>query len=205
MFRACAVQRRLTHVATRPDVTQRDPQVAGHFRNTCRACALAKATRARRSKSKLRPASRPFEILDADYITVDEPSFSGYRHAFTVTDRSSRYRWSIPLKAIRHGPAAFVKFMAERKAEGLISGAVALQGDNAMLTEPFRKACRESNVRPQSCAPYAHWQNGIAERGFCTLMESTRAMLINARLPKTYWALAFVNATAIQNVVGRER
>ena len=84
------------------------------------------------------------------------------------TDRYSKYRWVFPIKSTSLGPAVFEKFIADRKAEGLIQGTVVLQGDNAMLTQAFRAACRHAGVVPQACAPNAHWQNGIAERDFRT-------------------------------------
>lgn len=171
---------------------------------TCRGCALAKLTRAPRSKTKRADATRPFEYIDTDYFEVQDKSFSGCTTAITFTDRYSKYRWVFPIKSTSLGPAVFEKFIADRRAEGLIQGTVVLQGDNAMLTQAFRAACRRAGVVPQACAPYAHWQNGIAERGFRTLAESTKAMLLAARLPKSFWALAFQHAAHVMNGVGRE-
>ena len=172
---------------------------------SCRGCLLAKATRAPRSKRKRTPTSRPFEILDVDYFEVNDPSFSGCRTAMTITCRHTRFRWSFLLRSKELGPGVFSNFMKERRAEGIVAGSVTLQGDNAMLTKRFRQACRSVRVKPQACAPYAHWQNGIAERGFRTLLESTKAVLFAKRLPTSFWGLAFLHCTHVLNGVGRAR
>ena len=172
---------------------------------SCRGCLLAKATRAPRSKRKRTPTSRPLEFLDIDYFEVKDPSFSGCRTAMTITCRHTKFRWSFLLASKKLGPSVFANFMKERRAEGLVTGRVTVQGDNAMLSRQFRAACRDSRVKVQSCAPHAHWQNGIAERGFRTLAESTKAVLFEKRLPKSFWGLAFLHCTHVLNGVGRSR
>ena len=109
------------------------------------------------------------------------------------------------MKSTAMGAAAFEAWFEERRAEGLVTGPITLQADNAMLSSAFKRVCRRNGVRPQACAPHAHWQNGIAERGLRTVMESTRSMLIAAKLPNPYWAMAYVHATKLQNIIGRER
>jgi len=53
--------------------------------------------------------------------------------------------------------------------------------------------------------PYAHQQNGKAEKSMCTLLDITRTMLADVGLPPKYWADAVHTAAYTHNFVPSSR
>ena len=54
-------------------------------------------------------------------------------------------------------------------------------------------------METQKTAPYAHWQNGKAERRVRTLEDSATAILAGSSLPKSFWAEATSFAQYVRN------
>ncbi|KAG8175272.1 hypothetical protein JTE90_023946 [Oedothorax gibbosus] len=50
-----------------------------------------------------------------------------------------------------------------------------------------------------SCPPYVAALNGLAERLNRILIEKARAMILDARLPKTYWGNSVQTAAYLKN------
>ena len=48
-------------------------------------------------------------------------------------------------------------------------------------------------------------QNGMAERANRTIVEMVRCLLLEAKLPKTYWPRAIATACYLRNLVVTER
>lgn len=58
---------------------------------------------------------------------------------------------------------------------------------------------KDKGIKHQLTVPYSSQQNGVAERKNRSLCEMTRAMLLQANLPKEFWGEAVTTATYIQN------
>ena len=54
-------------------------------------------------------------------------------------------------------------------------------------------------------APYAHGQNGMAERGMRTIIEGTRCLLVDSGLPPSLWADAAATVIYLRNFVPSAR
>ena len=76
-----------------------------------------------------------------------------------------------------------------------------LRSDNGgeYVSEEFKEIMIENCVNHQTSAPYCPHQNGTAERGFRTLFEMARCMLIDADLPRYLWSYAIMAAVFIRN------
>ncbi|KAJ9558364.1 hypothetical protein OSB04_012978 [Centaurea solstitialis] len=61
--------------------------------------------------------------------------------------------------------------------------------------------CEEKGIERQYSAPRTPQQNGVAERRNRTLIEATRTMLADSKLPITFWAEAVNTACYVQNIV----
>ena len=51
----------------------------------------------------------------------------------------------------------------------------------------------------QTSTPYSPPQNGIAERKNRSIVEMAKVMLINSKLPKSFWVEAITTAAYLQN------
>ena len=67
------------------------------------------------------------------------------------------------------------------------------------MSEEFKEIMIEICINHQNSAPYCPHQNGTAERGFRTLFEMARCMLIDADLPRYLWSYAVMAAVFIRN------
>jgi hypothetical protein len=57
----------------------------------------------------------------------------------------------------------------------------------------------KNHIKHEKSAPYSPHQNGTAERGWRTLFEMSRCLLLNAKLPKELWNYAVMTSTYIRN------
>ena len=58
------------------------------------------------------------------------------------------------------------------------------------ISEKFNRFCEDAGIEHQLTAPYSPQQNGVVERKNRTVMEMTRCLLHDKRLPKKFWAEA---------------
>ena len=63
----------------------------------------------------------------------------------------------------------------------------------------FKDYCRSYGIRHQLTAAYTPQQNGVAERKNRTIMEMTRALVKERRIPKEYWGEAVACAVYLLN------
>ena len=63
----------------------------------------------------------------------------------------------------------------------------------------FQALLRRNKIRHETTAPYSPHQNGTAERGWRTLFEMGRCMLVESELPKHLWHYAVQTAAVVRN------
>jgi transposase InsO family protein len=169
---------------------------------SCEPCALAKG---RRLPFPQRRKPHEYEVLER--ITVDTCgplpvcSLNGERYFITFSDDRSRYKFTFLLKRKSEAFDAFKNL--RRQLEKRVSTQIKiLFGDNAgdFISNKFRTYLQNSGITWQSTVVHSSEQNGISERGHLTLMNSARAMLIHARLPKQFWGPAILTATHLHNL-----
>ncbi|XP_072952745.1 uncharacterized protein [Typha angustifolia] len=72
-------------------------------------------------------------------------------------------------------------------------------GAREYLSSEFRSIHASVGTLPQQSCPYTHAQNGVAERKHHHLLETTRALLFKASVPRSYWAEALLIALYLIN------
>jgi len=74
---------------------------SSHLSQLYRVCALGKQVALTHQKEPNPPeerAERPGKIISTDLLTVEAPSIGGARYVQAVTDMSTRYHWTAPLR-----------------------------------------------------------------------------------------------------------
>ena len=76
-----------------------------------------------------------------------------------------------------------------------------LRTDNGgeYTSSEFQNHLKICGIRHELTIPQNPEQNGAAKRLNRTLVETTRSMLLDARLPQSFWAEAFSTATYLRN------
>ena len=90
------------------------------------------------------------------------------------------------------------KFLADVSPYGKVK---CMRSDNGteFTGGDFQALLRKSKIRHETTAPYSPHQNGTAERGWRTLFEMGRCMLIESELPKHLWHYAVQTAATVRN------
>ena len=167
-----------------------------HFH--CSSCVLGKQTVNRSSKQDPR-ADTPIEFVHSDVTGPITPvAKDGYRYAITFTDDYTSTIFVYFLKLKSDSTYALKQFIADSAPYGTMKR---LRTDNGgeYVSEEFKLILVEHGIKFELTAPYCPHQNGTAERGFRTLFEMARCMLIESNLPKYLWTYAVMCATFIRN------
>src|SRR3954466_104128 len=73
-------------------------------------------------------------------------------------------------------------------------------GTKEFLSSSMQNLLKSHGTLHQQSCPHTHQQNGTAERKHRHLLDVTRALLLSAYVPKTFWAEAVLTATLLINV-----
>lgn len=90
------------------------------------------------------------------------------------------------------------KFLADVAPYGNVK---CIRSDNGteFTCRDFQTLLRKNGIKHETSAPYSPHQNGTAERGWRTLFEMGKCMLIESQLPKCLWNYAIQTAAVTRN------
>ena len=168
----------------------------------CEACALGKGhcQPSHRTSTK---ATKPFEQVHADLGGGGSTlaiSVGQNKYYILYTDDCTRFRWLDVLRTKDQAMESFRKFnsMVKNQFSTRIQRYQTDQGGEFKSTEMDEFLAKEGIIW-EPTVPYAHKQNGTAERGNQTIQEKARTSLIDAGLPRTLWAEALNTAVYLAN------
>jgi transposase InsO family protein len=78
-----------------------------------------------------------------------------------------------------------------------------LRSDNGSeyMSKSFQLMCRDNGIKQQFTAPYSSFQNGVAELKNRTIIEGTRALLLDAQADQSLWIYAALFENKMLNCV----
>lgn len=169
-------------------------------REKCTACIQGKMTRLPAPKSTTTRATRKLEIVHSDLCGPFPPSNNGARYALTFTDDLTRETFAYFLKQKSETFKMFqiFKSMAENQVKEKIT---TLRTDNGgeFISNEMKEFLKKCGIRHELSAPYCQFQNGVAERGWLTLVQKTRCLLYHSKLGNSFWAEALNTAVYMKN------
>ncbi|KIC01241.1 hypothetical protein OA88_15095, partial [Flavobacterium sp. JRM] len=76
-----------------------------------------------------------------------------------------------------------------------------IRSDNGteFMSRDFQSLLTRSKIRHETSAPYSPHQNGTAERGWRTLFDMSRCLLIESELPDELWNYAMQTSAYVRN------
>ena len=175
----------------------------------CDTCTDAKQAR-KPFKAAEEKSTRILDLVHMDLCgPMPETSLAGNSYVLTMLDDCSKLSYITPLKkksdtiqAVKDGFAYLEKQGKQRIREARTDNGS--EFINSHLDGYFKA----KGINHQRTTPYTPEQNGKAERLNRTLMEKTRAMLLEANLPKDLWGEAIATANYLRNrapVAGRSK
>ena len=170
----------------------------------CETCVKGKmfVTRNRNPDER---AKSTLEFIHLDLEGPIEPaSPEGYRWVLGCTDDFSGIIRPYFMKNKSDTLEAFKMFVADTRPYGEIKR---VRSDNGgeFTSKAFRDYLRENKIKSEFSAPYSPHQNGTAERMWRTLLDMSRCLLIDTKLPKTLWPYAVMYSSYIRNICFNNR
>lgn len=164
----------------------------------CEVCIQGKFVESRNRNPDPR-AKTPLQMVHTDLtgpITTD--CIDGYKYVQSFTDDYSSAVFVYFLKTKSDTVQATEKFLADVAPYGKVK---CIRSDNGteFTCRDFQTLLRKNGIKHETSAPYSPHQNGTAERGWRTLFEMGRCMLIESQLPKPLWNYAIQQAALVRN------
>lgn len=166
----------------------------------CITCQEGKQTRLP-FKSQGSQTKDLLELIHSDICgPMETQSLGKARYFVTFLDDYSK---KIFVYVLHNKSEVLEKFIEFKKlVENQLSRTIKiLRTDNGLeyVNRNFSNFLKNAGIIHQTTTPYTPEQNGTAERMNRTLIERAKCMMLNAKLPKVYWAEAIHTAAYIIN------
>lgn len=167
----------------------------------CETCVGGKHHKSQFPKGTSTRSNEPLGLIHSDICgKLNSKSLSGAEYFLTFVDDKTRYVWVYFLK---HKDEAFQRFVEWKALVEKSSGhqVKILRTDNGgeYTSTQFEGFLKAEGIRHERTVLKTPEQNGVAERLNRTLVETTRSMLIDAKLPQQFWAEALSTAVYLRN------
>lgn len=152
-----------------------------------------------RNRNPDRRAEKPLELVHTDLAgPIDPESQDGHRYALLFTDDFSGAVFVYFLKNKSETMQATEIFLADTAPHGKVK---CIRSDNGteFMAKSYQALLNKHGIRHETSAPYSPHQNGTAERGWRTLFDMGRCMLIESAVPKELWTYAVQTAAIVRN------
>ncbi|CAI5950270.1 unnamed protein product [Closterium sp. NIES-64] len=148
------------------------------------------------------PAYAPLEKVYSDILYNREPGQVNYNYTITFIDAATRYVWHRNLPSRDMALAAFAAWLpiAERESGTQLKNFQS-DGGGEYTSHRFKQFLAEKGIKQLLSLPYAHQQQGVAERLNRTLQNSMRKLLRGMRLPNHQWPAAMDHAVMLHNLL----
>ncbi|KAI3716898.1 hypothetical protein L1987_68116 [Smallanthus sonchifolius] len=169
----------------------------------CISCSKGKQHKSSHKPKTTNSIDSPLQLLHMDLFgPVSVTSLGRKSYCLVVTDDFSRFTWVFFLAKKDETPEILKTYLLQ--IENLFNLSVkTIRSDHG--TE-FKNAtldsfCESKGISRQFSAPRTPQQNSVAERRNRTLIEAARTMIVDSKLPVTFWAEAVNTACFVQNRV----
>ena len=166
---------RLLDSSTGMDITA--AQIRTKLKAVCPVCAVTRAlVKIPRDPAK-RHAQQPGQMVHVDvWGPYPMPGFDGTKYFLFITDDCTRYTWCARFDRKHQLLEMFkslIKFI--QKAYDIVIRCCRL--DNEFENGPVSRWCESRSITREHVEPYAHYQNGVAERTNRTIRERAAPMV----------------------------
>jgi len=173
----------------------------------CDVCLQAKHKQ-KFIRTKVKRATRPFKVVNSDTCGPFSIPTTGRRlHNILFVDDYTRWTtvYFLPDKKEETCIAAYQYYQAKVDArEYKIKRFGCNKGRGEYENRLFRTILATRGTALEFCPPYAHHQNGVAERMVCTITEKARAMILDSQAPLEVWGEAINTAVYLHHRMPNE-
>ncbi len=164
----------------------------------CEACVMGKSHRASQPTSPATRSTVRGAVFFADLCgPMDTPSAGGNKYACVFVDDFSRKRFVSFIKTKDQALEKWKECVCAVEASGAVVRRLHSDNGGEFVSKTFKDYCTSKGIVQTFSAPYSPAQNGVAERSWRSLVESTRAMMLHSGVPKNLWSAAMSTAAHI--------
>ncbi|GJZ81219.1 putative ribonuclease H-like domain-containing protein [Tanacetum coccineum] len=175
------------------------------FKNdhSCVACQKGKQHKASCKAKLVNSISKPLHMLHMDLFgPINVKSLMKKSYCLVVTDDFSRFSWVFFL-ATKDETSGILKTFITKIENQLDYKVKVIRSDNGteFKNSVMNQFCEMKGIKREFSIARTPQQNGVAERRNRTLIEAARTMLVDSKLPTTFWAEAVNTACYVLNRV----
>ncbi|CAI7910751.1 unnamed protein product [Closterium sp. NIES-54] len=172
------------------------------IQTTSAAAAAAETTAAAAATSTPIAAYAPLEKVYSDILYNREPGQGAYSYTITFIDAATRYVWHLNLPSKYMAFEAFITWLPVVERESGVK-LKSFQSDSGgeYTSQRFKPFLAERGIKRLISLPYAHQQQGVAERMNRTLQNTMRKLLRGMRLPNHQWPEVMDHAVMLHNLL----
>ncbi|CAI7796276.1 unnamed protein product [Closterium sp. NIES-53] len=154
------------------------------------------------SNGRNAPTYAPLEKVYSDILYNREPGQGAYSYTITFIDAATRYVWHLNLPSKDMAFEAFIAWLpvVERESGEKLKSFQS-DGGGEYTSQRFKQFLAEKGIKRLVSLPYAHQQQGVAERLNRTLQNTMRKLLRGMRLPNHQWPEAMDHAVMLHNLL----
>ncbi|GKC35556.1 putative ribonuclease H-like domain-containing protein [Tanacetum coccineum] len=171
--------------------------------HTCVACQKGNQHKVSCKTKTVSSICKPLQLLHMDLFgPVYVRSINRKSYCLVVTDDFSRSSWVFFLATKDETPEILKNFITgiENQSDHKVK---TIRSDNGteFKNRIMNEFCDMKGIRREFSVARTPQQNGVAERKNRTLIEATKTMLADSKLPTTFWAKVVNTACYVQNRV----
>ncbi|GJW45842.1 putative ribonuclease H-like domain-containing protein [Tanacetum coccineum] len=171
--------------------------------HSCVACQKGKQHKASYKTKLVNSISKPLHMLHMDLFgPTNVKSLMKKSYCLVVTDDFSRFSWVFFL-ATKDETSGILKTFITGIENQLDYKVKVIRCDNGteFKNSIMNQFCEMKGIKREFSVARTPQQNGVAERKNRTLIEAARTMLVDSKLPTTFWAEAVNTACYVLNRV----
>ncbi|GJV46311.1 putative ribonuclease H-like domain-containing protein [Tanacetum coccineum] len=170
---------------------------------SCIACQKGKQHKASCKAKLVNSINKPLHMLHMDLFgPTNVKSLMKKSYCLVVTDDFSRFSWVFFL-ATKDETSGILKTFISEIENQLDYKVKVIRSDNGteFKNSIMNQFCEMKVIKREFSVARTPQQNGVAERMNITLIEAARTMLVDSKLPTTFWAEAVNTACYMLNWV----
>ncbi|KAI3678246.1 hypothetical protein L6452_37531 [Arctium lappa] len=167
------------------------------------ACLKGKQHKTSHKSKELNTIANSLQLLHMDLFGPTNVMSIGKKlYCLVIVDDYSRFTWVYFLRT-KDETSGLIKSFILRIENQTNQKVKVIRSDNGtkFKNHDLNTFCEEKGIERQYSAPRTPQQNGVAERRNRTLIEAARSLLVDSKLPITFWAEAVNTACYVQNRV----
>nr|GEW39752.1 putative ribonuclease H-like domain-containing protein [Tanacetum cinerariifolium] len=169
--------------------------------NSCVACQKGKQHKASYKAKLVNTNTKPLHMLHMDLFgPTNVKSLMKKSYCLVITNDIIRFSWVFFL-ATKNETSGILKIFITGIENQLDCKVKVIRSDNGteFKNSVMTQFCDDKGIKREYIIARTPQQNGIVERRNRTLIEAARTMLVDSKLPTTYWAEAVNTACYVLN------